>query len=98
MSVAKTPVAVSDAIKKLDASDQVAVQTYIAQLKSTIEDLEGEVLKLKKGDAHEDDAHAHFHGHEKCTADHGHSDDAHHGDEEVSHDHGHKHEGHSHGE
>mmetsp|Transcript_24355 Transcript_24355/g.45053 ORF Transcript_24355/g.45053 Transcript_24355/m.45053 type:complete len:461 (-) Transcript_24355:34-1416(-) len=91
MSSAKTPTAVSDAIKKLDAKDQVAVQTYIAKLKGTIEELEGEILKAKDGDAH-----AHYHGHEKCTSDHSHSGDGHHGEEEVDHEHGHDHGGHSH--
>lgn len=38
----------------------VAIQTYIAKLKSTIEDLETEVLKAKNGG--DDDAHAHYHG------------------------------------
>eukprot|EP00986_Skeletonema_menzelii_P017171 scaffold17998_cov115-Skeletonema_menzelii.AAC.2 len=93
----KTPAAVSDAIKKLSASEQVAVQTYIAQLKSNIEDLETEVLQLKDGDEH-----AHYHGHEKCTSDHSHSAHGHHDDscedDECgghSHEHGHGH-GHSH--
>ena len=38
----------------------VAIQTYIAKLRSTIEDLETEALKAKNGD--DDDAHAHYHG------------------------------------
>uniref|UniRef100_A0A7S4W9J5 STI1 domain-containing protein n=4 Tax=Ditylum brightwellii TaxID=49249 RepID=A0A7S4W9J5_9STRA len=87
----KTPKNVSEAIKKLPASEQVVVQTYIAKLKSAIEDLEHELLR------HEDDGdeHAHYHGHEKCTHDHGHSHD--HGKEEKeaspsghAHDHGHE--------
>ena len=69
----------------------VAIQTYIAKLKSTISDLETEVAKAKNGD--EDDAHAHYHGHEKCTADHGHDDVDHENDEKGCDEH----EGHSHG-
>eukprot|EP01082_Thalassiosira_pseudonana_P015073 g13378.t1 g13378 contig8:552119-554295(+) len=97
----KTPANVADAIKKLGASDQVAIQTYIAKLKASIEDLEAQVMQLR-----EDDPHAHYHGHEKCTSDHGHSHD--HGTAEKEapacggdhscdggHSHEHKH-GHSH--
>jgi suppressor of tumorigenicity protein 13 len=68
------------------------VQTYIAQLKSNIEDLEAEILQLK-----DSDPHAHYHGHEKCTTDHSH--DHSHEDNKSSHNHEHKHEhnhGHSH--
>ena len=72
------------------------MQTYIAQLKSNIEDLETEVLQLKDGDEH-----AHYHGHEKCTSDHSHSAHGHHDDscEDDKGDSGHNHEhghGHSH--
>jgi len=62
----KTPQDVSDAIKKLEPSDQVLVQTFIAKLKSTINDFEAETHE------DEEDGHAHFHGHEKCTAEHEH--------------------------
>lgn len=66
----------------------VAIQTYIAGLKSTIQDLEEEVAKAKMGD---DDAHSHYHGNEKCTADHSH--DQGHGEEDTGGDAcGHSHE------
>ena len=58
------------------------MQTYIAQLKSNIEDLEAEVLQLK-----DSDPHAHYHGHEKCTTDHSH--DHSHEDNKSSHNHEH---------
>jgi suppressor of tumorigenicity protein 13 len=71
----------------------VAVQTYIAQLKSKIEDLETEVLQLKDGDEH-----AHYHGHDKCTADHSHSAHDHESCEDTTCGGGHNHEhGHGHG-
>ena len=69
----------------------MAIQTYIAKLKSTISDLETEILQLKDGDPH-----AHYNGHEKCTSDHEHGH-SHHGDEdgEKCCEHGGE-EGHSH--
>lgn len=62
----------------------VAVQTYIAQLKATIEDLEA----ARPADDDDGDAHAHFHGHERCTADHGHADHDH---AEEKHEESHEH-------
>ena len=84
----------------------VAIQTYIAKLKSTISDLDTEIvqLKLKNDDDadDDDDAHAHYHGHEKCTNDHGHGHNDHDAVEEEEEeaekgccDHGGE-EGHSH--
>jgi len=85
----KTPKEVSDAIKKLDAVDQVAIQTYLAKLKQTIADLDESQHAAIEVDA----GHAHYHGHEKCTHDHGHDD--HH--EEKHETHGHEHsQGHEH--
>ena len=69
----------------------VAVQTYIAQLKSKIEDLESEVMHLKDADPH-----AHYHGHEKCTSDHGHSHDHGSCEDNECRESGHSHEHHSH--
>ena len=62
----------------------MAVQTYIAQLKATIEDLEA----ARPADDDDGDAHAHFHGHERCTADHGHADHDH---AEEKHEESHEH-------
>ena len=57
----------------------VAIQTYIAKLKSTISDLDTQIVQLKNdgGGDDDDDAHAHYHGHEKCTNDHGHGHNDH---------------------
>lgn len=42
----------------------VLIQTYIGKLKSTIKDLEAQL--------NTDDAHAHYHGGERCTGTHDH--------------------------
>ena len=65
----------------------VVVRSYIAGLRGRIKELENELRVAEDGDEH-----AHFHGHEKCTADHGHGGSDH-GDEEMEegHDHGHDH-------
>jgi uncharacterized small protein (DUF1192 family) len=51
---------VKDILNELSSTQQVALRTYIASLRSEIKDLEGELLA--KTDS---DPHAHYHGHEK---------------------------------
>ena len=77
-------------LNELTGPQQVALRGYIATLRSEIKDLEEETLK-----AADSDPHAHYHGHEKCTADHEHGQTEH--DEQKSHDHL-KHKGHDHHE
>eukprot|EP00804_Cyclotella_cryptica_P024012 CCRYP_020053-RB/>CCRYP_020053-RB protein AED:0.08 eAED:0.08 QI:109/1/1/1/1/1/4/951/349 len=105
----KTPSNVLEAIKKLEASDQVTVQTYLAKLKSTIKDLEQQLTAARDGNDDDDhDGHAHYHGGERCTGNHDHGHDHHteQADEVAapapsscceghSHEHGHGH-GHEH--
>jgi hypothetical protein len=76
----------------------VAVRGYIATLRADIKDLEAKVLV---GENVEPDPHAHYHGHELCTNDHGDDEHAAHAaekkekvDEHAGHDHGHGHEHH----
>ena len=73
--------------QKMRAVGAVVVRSYIAGLRGRIKELENELRVAEDGDEH-----AHFHGHEKCTADHGHGGSDH-GDEEMEegHDHGHDH-------
>merc|ERR1711862_473270 len=95
----KTPQEVTDVIKKLNASDQVVIQTYLAKLKQTIASLKE--TQIHGHDEEVEAGHAHYHGHEKCYGDHGHDDSLH---EEESSEHGHhahtdhkhKEEGHGH--
>jgi hypothetical protein len=65
---------------ELSPSQQVTLKGYIGTLRAEIKDLE-EQLRTSQ----DPDPHAHYHGHEKCTADHGHGHDHH------VEDHGHKH-------
>jgi hypothetical protein len=90
--ISKIPTEVSEAIKRLDASDQgkqrgrwcgvvlcpfnasnlmyrippfiVLIQTYIAGLRHQLKDFQARA-------EHGGNTHAHYHGHELCTSDHG---------------------------
>lgn len=67
-------------LAELSASQQVTLKGYIATLRAELKEAE-EQLRT----AHDPDPHAHFHGDEKCTLDHGHDkegDAHHHGKEE----------------
>mmetsp|Transcript_14630 Transcript_14630/g.31536 ORF Transcript_14630/g.31536 Transcript_14630/m.31536 type:complete len:185 (-) Transcript_14630:1461-2015(-) len=82
-------------LKGLPVKDQVVLRAYIASLREHVKGLEHKLLAAEDGDEH-----AHYHGHEKCTSDHGHSDPHHDKEEECAehHDHEHKHEDkHEHG-
>ena len=79
------PDEIKEILAGLSTAQQVTMKGYIASLRSEIKDLESEVLT--KSDP---DPNAHYHGHEKCTTDHGHKDHDHH-----SHDH-HKEHKHDH--
>ncbi|KAL7475931.1 hypothetical protein ACHAW6_001825 [Cyclotella cf. meneghiniana] len=93
----KTPADVLEAIKKLDASDQVTIQTYLAKLKSTVRDLEEQLTAARRGnvdhhDDDDDDGHAHYHGGERCTGHHDHGHEHHDDPAASSHEHEHSHE------
>ena len=90
---------VKEILGQLTGPQQVALRSYIATLRSEIKDLEAQVLEND-----DPDPHAHYHGHEKCTADHGHDEHKHddhkhehhdHHKEEKHHEHEHKHHEHS---
>lgn len=69
------PENVKATLSTLTGGQQVILRGYIATLREEIKGFEEEALT-----ADDPDPHAHFHGHEKCTSDHGH--DGHHGAEE----------------
>ena len=69
------PENVKATLDELTAPQKVVIRAYIATLREEIKGLE-EVIAAK-GDP---DPHAHYHGHDKCTADHGHAGE--HGAEE----------------
>ena len=89
------PDKIKECLSELSAAQQVALRGYIGTLRAEINSLE-EQLRT----AEDPDPHAHYHGHDKCTADHGHVDGEHgEGDEHKhadKHDCGHEH-GHGHG-
>jgi len=75
-------------ISRLSVQDQVVIRSYIAGMRDELKELK---VKLEHAD---DDPHAHYHGHEKCTADHGHKHHSHdHKKEEEHHPHDHHHHG-----
>jgi hypothetical protein len=97
---------VKDLLNELSSSQQVILRSYIASLRSDVVTLEEEALNQAAAAQHgaEDDSpHAHYHGHEKCTADHGHAhtdhDDhqehKHSATEHITHEH-HDHKDHNH--
>jgi hypothetical protein len=83
---------IKEVLSQLSGPQQVALRGYIATLRADIKGLEEELLA-----ARDEDSHAHYHGHEKCTADHGHEHSSH-GKEEGEGEHAHhSHEHSSHG-
>jgi len=74
---------VKEILGQLSGPHQVVMRSYLATLRSEIKDLKEELLN-----ATAEDPHAHFHGHEKCTADHSHAETAHGGDHAHKHEHG----------
>lgn len=87
--VKEIPQDVKEILAHLSGPQQVVLRKYIATLRADAKELEAEILALK-----DHDPHAHYHGEDRCTSDHGHGGDHHHGEEEShGHDHGHKHGG-----
>ena len=91
------PEDIKKTLGELSSAQQVVIRGYIATLRAEIHQME-ETART----ANDPDPHAHYHGHEKCTADHGH-DEHHHGEENKGHDHHdhghhkeHKHSDHDH--
>ncbi|GKY98540.1 hypothetical protein MPSEU_000811000 [Mayamaea pseudoterrestris] len=81
---------IKEILNQLHGPQQVTLKTYIASLRSEINSLQEEILATKT-----EDPHAHFHGHEKCTMDHGHASAEHkqtHDESKKDHGHEHKHE------
>jgi ABC-type Zn2+ transport system substrate-binding protein/surface adhesin len=76
------PEKVKTTLSELTGAQQVVLRGYIATLREEIKGLEE---KIRAAD--EPDPHAHYHGHEKCTADHGHDGDHHQHDETDPHEH-----------
>ena len=86
------PEKVKECLSELTAAQQVTIRGYIGTLRAEMKELEEQLRAVQ-----DPDPHAHFHGHEKCTADHGHKDQDHQeGHHEKHHDDGHKHEHHEH--
>jgi hypothetical protein len=63
------PENVKATLGELTPSQQVTIRAYIATLREEIKGLEESIAKTS-----DPDPHAHYHGHDKCTADHGHGD------------------------
>ena len=63
---------VKQILNSLTAPQQVIMRSYIATLRAEIKDLNEQLLNSTT-----EDPHAHYHGHEKCTADHGHDEHGH---------------------
>ncbi|KAL7538513.1 hypothetical protein ACHAXR_008600 [Thalassiosira sp. AJA248-18] len=103
------PSNVKEVLATLPVKDQVVLRSYIAGLRDQLKEYKDKVEIAAA--PHGDDAHAHYHGHEKCTSDHGHDHNDHADDAAAcdegdacdgghshEHEHEHKHEhGHSHG-
>jgi len=91
------PSNVKEVISGLPVKDQVVLRSYIAGLRDTLKEYK-EKAERREINGEDDDPHAHYHGHDKCTEDHGHDshdhhddgDAHHHGHEKCTEDHGHK--------
>jgi len=70
---------VKEVLSRLAAKDQVVLRAYIAGLRDQLKEYK---VKAEHSDV---DPHAHYHGHEKCTHDHGH-DNNHEKSEEETHE------------
>jgi hypothetical protein len=71
------PDKVKECLMELTASQQVTIRGYIGTLRAEIKDLEEQLRTVE-----DPDPHAHYHGHDKCTADHGHQAHDHHAERE----------------
>jgi hypothetical protein len=85
---------VKQVLSGLSTQQQALLGAYIASLREEIKDYESAGLAAK-----DEDPHAHYHGHEKCTSEHSHGTKSHeetethkHCTEDHSHAHGHHHE------
>jgi hypothetical protein len=78
---------------QLQGPQQVALKAYIGTLRAEMKDLEAQLHALQNPAPD----HGHYHGHELCTADHGHSEHAHgHKKEHEPHHHHKEHDHHEH--
>jgi len=83
-------------LKKNNNTSTVVIRAYIAGLRDQLKEYKLQ-SEIKPAAAAEEDAHAHYHGHEKCTSSHGHEDHDHKAHDHKEHDHkGHDHKGHEH--
>jgi hypothetical protein len=78
---------IKEILGQLSGPQQAAVRGYIATLRADIKDLEAKVLVEDEAP----DPHAHYHGHELCTNDHGHGDEHAEKKQEVEGHAGHEH-------
>jgi hypothetical protein len=73
------PDTVKATLSELTSVQQVVLRGYIATLREQIREFEEQAQA-----ANDPDPHAHYHGSEKCTIDHGHAGEAHgHGESQV---------------
>lgn len=73
------PDTVKATLSELTSVQQVVLRGYIATLREQIKEFEEQALV-----ASDPDPHAHYHGAEKCTIDHGHAGEEHgHGETHV---------------
>ncbi|KAL3822768.1 hypothetical protein ACHAXA_009642 [Cyclostephanos tholiformis] len=92
MSDFAVPDNVKEVISRLPMKDQAVLKAYIAGLRDQLKE-----YKVRAERTDDDDPHAHYHGHEKCTSDHGHGDHDHKEHDHEKHDHkGHHHKEHDH--
>ena len=81
------PDKVKECLAELTAAQQVTLRGYIGTLRAEIKELEDQFRTVN-----DPDPHAHYHGHEQCTADHSHEDHHEKKAEDHSHEHHHGHE------
>lgn len=76
---APLPDTVKATLSELTSVQQVVLRGYIATLREQIKEFEEQAHA-----ANDPDPHAHYHGSEKCTIDHGHAGESHgHGESQV---------------
>ena len=83
---------IKEILGQLQGPQQVALKAYIGTLRAEMKDLEEQLHALQNPAPD----HGHYHGHELCTADHGHSEHAHDGPKQAHEHSEHKHKEHDH--